>query len=132
MPDDKTRNEPWRAQMPDYMVAAIDSICEARDEIRAMQAELSKGQQELNNKEQIIGDRERSLLNAIDDMREFANRIYGPDSELTKINTKLGSIESASAARETAIKDSFTRRFEQVETRVRQLEDRVGDLEKSA
>lgn len=142
MPDDKSRNEPWRKQVPDYMVAAIDSICDARDDIRSMQAELSKSKQELGYKEQIIGDREQALLSAIDDMKEFASRLYGPDSELTKINQKLSGIESSLAARNTQydrqfqeIHDNQTRliqRCDQVEMRVSKLEERLDFLEKSA
>lgn len=122
MSDEKpTRNEPWRTQAPDYMVAAIDSICDARDDIRAMHAELSSHKQSLSEREERISDREavledkeRSLLAAVTDMKEFANKIYGPDSEMEKLRGEVAG------------------RFENVESSVRLLERRVVDLEKKS
>lgn len=146
MSEDKKPNEAWRTQVPDFMIAAIDNICDTRDEIRKVHEALTLRTMELNDREQMIRDREKAIVDAAADMKAFANRIYGPDSELTKINQKLGGIEAASVTRDaryarqfqeisdnqTRMKDSFVNRFEQVESRVRRLEERTDSLEKSA
>jgi hypothetical protein len=121
------------------MVAAIDSICDARDEIRCVFEAITRSTRALDDREEIVLDREKAITGAAEDMKAFINRIYGPDSELTKISEKLGAIESAAGARDSRymrqfqdISDRLNERFDLIESRVRQIEERVLGLEKLA
>ena len=96
MPDTKksVRDEPWFKNVPEYMGEAIVLITETRDEARMILARLLE-------REQVLGDREGALIAAIKDMKDFANQLYGPESELSKINAKLDAIDRAIAKRDT-------------------------------
>jgi len=134
------------------MVLIIKKIMGAEDAIREMMAELSSRAVDLNQREQLIEDRERlfedrqqAFLGAAHGMKEFANRIYGPDSELSKINQKLGGIEAAGIARDkryadrfqdiddnqTRLKDWAVENFNKVDDRFAKIEHRVANLEKA-
>ncbi len=140
------------AGAPDYMVLIIGKIMGAEDAIREMMAKLSAEAVELKQRERAIeeaemmlADRQEAFVEASRDMKEFVNRIYGPDSELTRINARLGGIEAAGIARDkryadrfqtiddnqTRFRDSIEERFREVHDRFRVLEGRVGDLEKA-
>jgi len=106
------RDEPWFKNVPEYMGEAIVLITETRDEARMMLARLQ-------DRKEVLDDRETALMSAIKDMKEFANLLYGPDSELTKINAKLDTIERAGAARD----DTHSRQLEQISGEHAQLED---------
>lgn len=141
------------AGAPDYMVLIITEVTGAKNEIRAMMAELNtravdvkQREEAVSEREQVLQDQQAAFVNAAGDMKEFVGRIYGPDSELTKINQKLGGIESAGAARDrryvdrfqaidenqARLKDSLDHRFKEVGDRVVKLENRVAALEKTA
>lgn len=140
------------AGAPDYMVLIITEVVGTKDEIRAMMAELNTRSVDVRQREQVVAEREQVLkeqqqafMDAAKDMKEFANRIYGPDSELTKINAKLGALEAAGHNREnryaerfrvidenqTRLKDSFESKINAVNERVDKLTERVDRLEKT-
>jgi hypothetical protein len=110
-----------------------------------MMAALNTRAVELNHRERMLEDRQQAFVNAAMDMKAFAERIYGPDSELTKINQKLGGIEASGTARDkryadrfqvidenqTRFKDSVDERFKQVHSDLTKLSDRVTNLEKA-
>lgn len=137
MTDTKTsiRDEPWFKNVPEYMGEAIVLITENRDETRMLLARLQ-------DREQILVDRETALMSAIKDMKDFANLLYGPESELTKINTKLDAIESAASTRDSAhesqltqisgaherLKDWCREQFESLGKRVGKTENDVAEL----
>lgn len=132
------------AGAPDYMVLIISKIMGAEDANREMMAMLSAQAVDLNqrevliqNHEQVIREREQAFVDAARDMMDFANRLYGPDSELTKINQKLEAIESAGQQRDKR----YTDRFESIDSshaslrtwakdRFQEIEDRVAVLER--
>jgi c-di-GMP-binding flagellar brake protein YcgR len=138
------------AGAPDYMVLIISKIMGAEDAVREMMAALSARSVELHQREQVLehgeqmlADRQQAFVDAANDMKAFATKIYGPDSELTKINAKLGAIESAGMNRDqryalrfqaidenqTRLKDWATDEFQKMGTRFEKLEDRVTVLE---
>lgn len=131
------------AGAPDYMVLIITEVVGAKDEIRAMMAELNTRSVDVRQREdavlqreEVLRDQQQAFVSAAEDMKAFANRIYGPDSELTKINQKLGGIESAGAIRDRRYADRFqtidenqTRMRDDFESRIRVVSDRVGVLE---
>lgn len=140
------------AGAPDYMVLIITKIMGAEDAIREMMAKLSaeaveikQRRQEVENAEQILAERQEAFVSAAKDMNGFANRIYGPDSELTKINQRLAGIEASGIARDkryadrfqaiddnqTRFRDSIDERFREVRDRFVVLEGRVDKLEKT-
>jgi uncharacterized protein (DUF3084 family) len=140
------------AGAPDYMVLIISKIMGAEDAVREMMAELSARAVDLNkrellieNREQLLEDRQQAFLNAAKDMKDFAARLYGPDSELSKINQKLGGIEAAGTNRDaryaerfrvidenqTRLKDWATEKFGMVDERFEKIELRVSKLEKT-
>lgn len=137
MPETKTslRDEPWFKNVPEYMGEAIVLITEARDEARMLLARMQ-------DREEVLGDRETALMSAIKDMKTFANQLYGPESELTKINAKLDAIEAAGTSRDQAhdrqldqisgahaqLKDWCKEQFESLSSRVRKTEDAVEEL----
>ncbi len=106
------RDEPWFKNVPEYMGEAIVLITETRDEARMLLALLQ-------DREQVLGDRETALMSAIKDMKDFANQLYGPNSELTKINTKLDAIEQAGSKRD----DAHSRQIEQISGEHAQLKE---------
>lgn len=131
------------AGAPDYMVLIISKIMGAEDAVREMMAKLNEQavdlkqrEQAMQNHEQMLHEREKAFVDASRDMMDFANRLYGPDSELTKINAKLESIETAGATRDkryterfrdvdsnhSSFKDWVKERFQEVENRVLVLE----------
>lgn len=148
------------AGAPDYMVLIITKIMGAEDANREMLAALNTRTVELNQRERslegreqavldaarVITEREQAVVNAAKDMKEFASRLYGPDSELTKINQKLGAIESAGANRDqryaerfrvidenqTRLKDFVESKFREINDRFTVLEGRVLALEKAS
>ena len=75
------------------MVVAIDTVLGARDDIRAMMAQLNAKSVDLHEKQQMMEDREESFMKAVHDLQEFANRFYGPDSELAQFQSKITRIE---------------------------------------
>lgn len=86
------REEEWAKHAPDYLVEAIVTICEARDENRELLNRINQREAELSGREQIFKDQMQSFTAAVNDMREFANRLYGPESELSKINKRLAEL----------------------------------------
>lgn len=134
-----------KAGAPDYMVLIISKIMGAEDANREMLAALNARTVELNQRERIIEDREQAVINAAKDMRQFAEQLYGPSSELTKINAKLGAIESAGVNRDhryasqfqainenqTRLKDFCEGKFREIDKRFMDLEGRVTVLEKA-
>lgn len=141
------------AGAPDYMLLIITEVVGAKDEIRAMMAALNARSVDVRQREdavlqreELLRDQQQAFVSAAEDMKAFANRIYGPDSELTKINQKLGGIETAGATRDrryadrfqaidenqTRMRDDFETKIRVVSDRVDQLEHRVANLEKTA
>jgi len=92
-----------QAGAPDYMVLIITKIVSAEDAIREMQASLSKRSVELHQNEEMFAERQAAFVAAAKDMTDFANRLYGPGSELSQINHKLDSIELANVNRYNAL-----------------------------
>ncbi len=138
------------AGAPDYMVLIISKIMGAEDAVREMMAalsarsvELHQREQAIENREQMLEERQLAFVSAANDMKAFAARIYGPDSELTKINSKLGSLEMSGANRDSRyaerfriidenqalFRQSIDEKFAEVHTRYAQLENRVTVLE---
>ncbi len=138
------------AGAPDYMVLIINKIMGAEDAIREMMSKLSAEAVEIKQRKQavevaerVLAERQEAFVRATHDMREFTNRIYGPGSELTQINQKLGGIEASGTARDaryagqfqlindnqTRIKDDIDNRFLEVHKRVDELTGRVTKLE---
>lgn len=154
MSDKSDINEALKAAgAPDYMVLIINKIMGAEDAVREMMAELSSRsvdihlrEQAIENREVLFEERQQAFVNAVEDMKRFAARLYGPDSELTQINKKLGGIEASGTNRDrryadrfqaiddniTRLKDSMNDRFRGVDDRMVKLEDRVGALEQKA
>lgn len=94
------RNEPWAQHIPPYLVEVIAQVSDAKDEILKAMTLINERTADLRNREQLLLAREESFVNAAADLKEFANRVYGPDSELTKIHAKLASAEMAATNRE--------------------------------
>jgi hypothetical protein len=141
------------AGAPDYMVLIITKIMGAEDAAREMMAKLSaeyvevrQREQAVLNSERLLAERQQAFMDAAEDMKNFVNRIYGPDSELTRISQKLGGIEAAGAARDkrymdrfqaidenqTRLKDSIDVRFHAVHQEIGLLAHRVSTLEQKA
>ncbi len=78
-----------QAGAPDYMVLIITKIVSAEDAIREMQASLSRRSVELSQREQVHEEQQEAFVKAVKDMNEFTNRIFGPESELAKINSEI-------------------------------------------
>lgn len=87
------KNEAWREQAPDFMVMAIDTVLGARDDIRIMMEHLNTKSVDLNDKQQVMNEREEAFTNAVLDLRSLANKFYGPDSELSQVQSKIYKIE---------------------------------------
>jgi uncharacterized protein (DUF3084 family) len=131
---------------PDYMVLIITEVTSAKDAIRAMQSELSSRALDLKHREQNLEDREDAFVKAAKDMTEFANRIYGPTSELTQIHSKLAAMEAAATNRDsryasqyseissnqTRLKDWTEQRFRELDDRVKDAENAIADLQKKS
>lgn len=107
-----------QAGAPDYMVLIITKIVSAEDAIREMQATLSSESVSQRQSQQVLDERQAAFLKAAQDMTDFANRLYGPESELSKVNQKLETLESTASTRDN-----------QIEKLVRGIEDRVTKLE---
>ena len=141
------------AGAPDYMVLIITEVVGAKDEIRAVMAELNtraidvrQREDAVQQREQVLQDQQQAFMSAVEDLKTFVNRIYGPDSELTKINQRLGGIEAAGATRDrryaerfeaidanqTRLRDDFEQKFKLISDRFIRLEGRVENLEKTA
>lgn len=131
------------AGAPDYMVLLITEMSGTKDEIRAVMAELNtrasdvkQREDAVQQREQVLQDQQQAFMSAVEDLKAFVNRIYGPDSELTKINQKLGGLESAGATRDRryadrfqAIDENLTRMRDDFSSRIKEVNDRVGKLE---
>lgn len=141
----KLRAEPWFKNVPDWMGEVVVRITVAKDAATKLLAKLDERQQAQDRRDELqeqrdqkLRDREDALLRAVEDMKQFANRIYGPDSELTKIHQKLGALESAGIARDKRYADRFetidanqTRIKDDMERRVTKLEESKLQTEKS-
>jgi len=132
---------------PDYMVLIISKIMGAEDAIREMSAKLSAEAVEIKHRQQAVesaelalAERQAAFVQAAEDMKDFANRIYGPDSELTKINQRLDSIESAGLSRdqrhagrlqvfETRLKGSVDRRLGVIHTELQGMRDHLDGID---
>ena len=152
MSDKQSIDEALKAAgVPDYMVLVINKIMGAEDAIREMMAALSARSVDIHHREQVLESREvlfeerqKAFGHAVEDMKQFASRLYGPDSELSKINQKLGAIEMAGANRDrryadrftaldenmTRFKDSVDERFKEAGARFVKIEERVTELER--
>lgn len=114
------RDEPWAANAPDYMVAAIDLLVETRDEARQLLTKLNEREADLRNQAQVLEEQKQAFGKSLVDMREFANSLYGPDSELTKINLRLADLPRV---------DEVIRQLIDHKQRLGDLESRVTNLE---
>lgn len=105
------RDQEWTKNAPDFMVAAIEQVVGARDDIREMLGRLNQLESNVRNQQQVITDRESAVIKAVTDLKTFANQIMGPDSELQKLSRRLDKLPA-------------------VEQRLGDLETRVLELEK--
>ena len=121
MSQDRTnvREQEWAKHAPDFMVAAIEQVVGARDDIREMLGRLNEREANLTQREQVVGERENAITKAADDMKQFANQIYGPDSELAKVNLRLEELPSIKGRL-----DSHDRDLSELKSRVTTLEQR--------
>ena len=152
MSDKQSIDEALKAAgAPDYMVLIIQKIMGAEDAVREMMAELSSRSVDIHRREEILETREvlfeerrQAFIHAVEDMKRFANRLYGPDSELSQINQKLGAIDMAGTNRDkryadrftaidenqTRFKDSMEDRFKGVDAEIVKIAERVTELER--
>ena len=152
MSDKQSIDEALKAAgAPDYMVLIIQKIMGAEDAVREMMAELSSRSVDIHRREEILESREvlfeerrQAFIHAAEDMKRFANRLYGPESELSQINRKLGAIDMAATNRDkryaerfalidenqTRLKDSMEERFKGVDAKIVRIEERVSELER--
>ncbi len=102
------RDEPWFKNVPDYMGEVVVLLTEQKELAQEMMVKLDAREERLDAREAelsslavVLGDRGDALLNAVNDMKSFANKLYGPESELTRIHQKLASIEQSNTDRHT-------------------------------
>lgn len=88
-----------QAGAPDYMVIIITEIVGAKDAIREAQSAISVRTLDQQQQAQLLDERYAAFLKAAKDMTDFANRLYGPESELSQVNEKL----AAAASRDNAL-----------------------------
>lgn len=127
------RDEPWFKNVPEYMGEVVVLITDAKDAAQALMAKLDDREGRLDNREAelsnlavVLDDRGTALLLAVDDMKAFANKLYGPESELTRIHQKLASIEKSNTDRHT----EHTRQLEAFEANQARFREWVnGKLE---
>jgi peptidoglycan hydrolase CwlO-like protein len=154
---ERVRDQPWAKNIPDYMLEAIANVSDARHDIldalkaiNRINADLVKFNTDLRDREQLIKDREDSVVNTASDLSAFANKIYGPDSELTKILSKLTVAEVAATNREarharqyeelsenqTRLKDWVVREMGNLESkfsdRFKRVEERLTEIERKS
>lgn len=114
------RDEAWAKNAPEYFVEGIAIMVETRDEARALLTRLNEREAELRGREQMLQEQREAFSAALVDMRAFANQIYGPDSELTKINTRLADLPRVG---------DVERRLDEHDGALSDLKSRVTELE---
>ena len=135
MTDHKTkrksvREEDWFKNVPEYMGEIVVRITEAKDAAQDLMVKLDEREGRLDNREAelsnlatVLDDRGNALLSAVSDMKAFANQLYGPESELTRIHEKLASIEKSNTDRHT----DHTRQLEAFEANQSRFREWVND-----
>lgn len=133
------RNEPWAKNTPEYALEAIIQISDARHEILAAMKLINERNAELASREQVLMDREQAFVNAAADLKTFANSIYGPDSELTKLNARLEAAETAAVRREadytkdlSHLKTWTESELRERDNRMDKFSERLQDLERKS
>ena len=122
------REQAWAKNAPDYFVEGVCVMVDARDDMRAMVAQLNeryasmtRWYERLEHREQVLDERENSLRNAMDNMTAFVNQTYGPDSEIAKLNRRLDRADETSRR-----VDSHATKLSDLEGRVTALERKTG------
>lgn len=112
------RDEPWFKNVPEWMGEVVVRITEARDAATSLMRELSARDDAITNREDIAAEKEQALASAISNVTDFANKLYGPESAIAQINSKLDSIER----RITDDRSKMDERFTGIERRLDVLE----------
>ena len=127
------RNEPWFKQAPEWLGEVIVQLTANREGNLAMEARLDSMAKVLNdiserlaNREIVLADKEKSLLSAVADLRDFANTLYGPGSALQQIHVKLEEIKLA----QDRDRSQNNKRFEGLELAQEETDDRMGEFQK--
>lgn len=120
---EQLQGEPWFKNVPDYMGEVVVLITEAKLLGTELMKRLDERESSLNDRVEVQGEKEIAFVSAVTDMRGYVEKIYGPDSVLSRIEGKIAGLEMASTNRETAI----VRRMEQFETNQQGLKTWVQD-----
>jgi len=86
------RKEPWAKNAPDYMVEAIAAIVETRDDCRQLLGELNARDAEHRSRVRLLEEQRAAFQAAVADLKEYADKLYGPDSEVTALHKALGDL----------------------------------------
>lgn len=136
--------------VPEWLGEVIALVTENRDANRTFlerlnqheallterQGKLEAIDEHLRNKALVLADQQQALINAVSDLKEFANSIYGPQSAIAQINTKLDGIQQTinndRATNERTfrelrqelqdLRESYKERFVAIEQRLADLE----------
>lgn len=127
------RNEPWFKQAPEWLGEVIVQLTANREgnlamekRLEAMIKDLGDVTARLANRETVLADKEKSLLAAVADLREFANTLYGPGSALQQISLKLDEIK----LEQDRDRAQSSKRFEELEFAQEETDDRMGEFQK--
>ncbi len=119
------RNAPWAQNAPEWLIEVIAQLTENRQANAELLERLLNYEKGLSDKSTILRDSQEALIKAVDDLKDFANSLYGPQSAFAQINEKL---DGFSRELETDRRTNYER-YRELKTAQEEVDDHMKELE---